>query len=109
MSPNAPSRRRFIRVAMLASAAPLLPLALTRSALANELTPLPLDHPTAKALNYVETTEGLTHAAYKPGSICGNCQFIQGDEAAAMRPCTLFPGHTVANKGWCSAWAAKAS
>jgi hypothetical protein len=101
------SRRRFIRCALLASAAPLLPLALGRHALAADLPPLPADNATAKALSYVETTEGLSHAAYKPGSLCSNCQFIQGADSDARRPCTLFPGFSVAKEGWCSAWAKK--
>lgn len=101
------SRRRFIRCALVASAAPLLPAAFAGVASASDLPKLPLDNATAKALNYVETTEGLAHPAFKAGSDCANCQFIQGADGEEWRPCTLFPGHSVAAKGWCSAWAKK--
>ncbi len=108
MDTRSTSRRRFIRCALLASAAPLLPLALSRTAAASDLPPLPADNATAKALSYVETVEGLAHPAFKPGNLCSNCQFILGAENEARRGCTLFPGFSVANDGWCSAWAKKA-
>ncbi len=107
MSTPTQSRRRFIKVALVAGAMPLLPLAGLRVAQAADLPKLPLDNATAKALNYVETTEGLTHPKFVAGSDCANCNFIQGDASAEWRPCTLFPGFNVASKGWCSAWAKK--
>ena len=39
---------------------------------------------------------------------CANCQFIQGEDGKAWRPCQLIPGKAVAAAGWCSAWAPKA-
>lgn len=100
------SRRQFVRVALVATAVPLIPMLGVSRAVASDLPPLPLDNATAKALNYVETTEGLTHASFKPNSRCDNCQFAQGAAKARM-PCTLFAGFSVAAAGWCSAWAAK--
>ncbi len=106
--PNVP-RRRFLINAVLASAAlPFVGRLASGAAQAADLPKLPLDNAQAKALNYVETTEGLTHASYKAGSICQNCQFWQGGPDAEWGGCTLFPGHNVAGKGWCSAWAKKA-
>ncbi|KFN48938.1 high-potential iron-sulfur protein [Arenimonas composti] len=103
MNPN-PSRRRFlINAAIVAGAAPLAPL-LVRSAAAQALTPLPADHPTAVALNYTADASKVTHASFKPGSRCDNCQFF----TAGTNACTLFPGHSVAPAGWCTAWAKKA-
>jgi hypothetical protein len=93
---------------MIGSTLPLLPLSMMRTAHAADLPPLPSDNATAKALNYVETTDGLAHAAFKPGSNCANCSFIQAADSAGRYPCTLFPGFSVAAEGWCSAWALKA-
>ena len=71
------------------------------------LPKLPLDNPQAKALAYAETTKGITHKAFKPGSDCANCMLYKGAAGQAYGPCTLFPQHSVAAKGWCSAWAKK--
>lgn len=106
-TPNA--RRRFLmRVAAAAAVAPLLSIAYPRPARAADLPKLALDNAQAKALAYTEDASSVSHASFKAGSSCANCQFIQGDEGAEYRPCQLFPGHSVASKGWCSAWAKKA-
>jgi hypothetical protein len=61
---------------------------------------LPVDHPTAKALQYTpnSTVEGKT---------CSNCNLYKGG-SAAQGPCVIFPGHDVAANGWCKSWVAKA-
>ncbi len=109
MKTSQTSRRSFIQCVLLAGSAPLLAAVSSRSASAADLPPLTLDNPTAKALAYVESTDGISHPAFKPGSLCSNCQFIQGNADDPRRPCSLFPGYTVASKGWCSAWAKLAS
>ena len=102
------SRRRFLLgSAAVAASLPLVIRELTRPAFASELPRLPLDNPQAKALAYIEDATKSTHPNYKPGQNCINCQFIQGEDGAAWRPCQLFPGHDVAAEGWCSAWAKK--
>lgn len=104
MTDTRSSRRRFLfRAAVTAGALPLLPL-LGQPAQAAALKKLPVDHAQAKALKYRESVVGFKDAAFKPGSICGNCQFF----TAATGACTLFPGFSVAAQGWCSAWAKKA-
>lgn len=109
MSGNTPSRRRFIiNCALVASALPLGARLLDSPALAQDKPRLALDNPQAKALNYVETTDGLEHPAYKPGSVCTNCQFWTGGPDDAWGGCTLFPNVDVAGPGWCTAWAKKA-
>lgn len=98
------SRRRFlITAAVAASALPLL--GHVGSVQAAPLPKLPLSNPQAKALGYVEDASKVTSPAFKPGSLCSNCQFF----TAATGACTLFPGYSVAPKGWCSAWAKKAA
>ena len=109
MSVQKPSRRRFlIGAATAVAAVPFAAHLLSTAAYAQDKPRLPLDNPQAKALNYVETTEGLEHPSYKPGSVCTNCQFWTGGPDDAWGGCTLFPAFEVAGPGWCSAWAKKA-
>ncbi|MCK7595414.1 high-potential iron-sulfur protein [Pseudomarimonas salicorniae] len=105
------SRRRFlVGAAAVAASLPMVIRELGRPALAQDkdLPKLPLDNAQAKALAYIEDASKSTHPNFKPGSNCANCQFIQGPDGAAWRPCQLFPGYNVASDGWCSAWAKKA-
>ncbi|MET1218567.1 MAG: high-potential iron-sulfur protein [Glaciecola sp.] len=55
--------------------------------------------PQASALKYV-------HDSAVEGQNCANCVYIQAD-AGEWRPCALFPGQAVSEKGWCAAWAKK--
>ena len=104
MNVPAVSRRRFLVHAALAVAAALLAPLVVGRADAQALTPLPADHPTAKALAYSTQEVAAKHPSYKPGSACDNCQFF----APATNGCSLFPGFAVKPKAWCSAWAKKA-
>jgi len=101
-------RRTFIQIALVgaASAAVFVP-----AAYAADLPPLELDNPTAKALGYIEDSSKVDQKKYpnhKPDQLCNNCKFLQGDATAARFPCTLFPGKSVAAKGWCVSWVIKA-
>ena len=98
------SRRGFLLKAGLLAAVPFVAPALVGTARAQDLKPLPLDNATAKALAYAEDASKVTHAAFKPGSNCANCQFF----TAASGACSLFPGFKVPAAAWCSAWAKKA-
>ncbi len=111
------SRRRFLTIAVVATAA--APLALrslsaeaaapaAAPAAAKPLPKLLVTDATAKALGYAEDATKVKHAAFKPGSNCAGCNFFKGAKGAASGPCTLFPKNSVAAKGWCSAWAKKA-
>ncbi len=104
MTAPVPSRRRFLIVAAMATAALPMAIRLMPVARAASLTKLPLDNPQAKALGYVEDASKSKHPSFKPGSMCGNCQFFTATTGA----CALFAGFSVAPKGWCSAWAKKA-
>ena len=105
MNTHDSSRRQFfIKGAVLAAAAPFLAAGLVGTASAQALKPLPADNATAIALKYVADASQTKEATFKPGSNCANCQFF----TAASGACTLFPGFSVAAKGWCTAWAKKA-
>lgn len=72
---------------------------------------LELDNPTAKALGYVEDATKVDAAKYpnhKPGQMCAGCSLMQGDAKNARNPCAIFPGKSVASKGWCASFAKKA-
>lgn len=97
------SRRGFIVKAAMLAAVPFVAPALVGQAAAQELKPLPLDNPQAKALAYALDYKKVQHPAFKPDSNCGNCQFF-----TANGGCTLFPGYSVPAEAWCSAWAKKA-
>lgn len=101
------SRRRFLR--NLAIAGPAGSLLMSNPALAQDLPKLAADDPTAVALQYVEDATASTAPNYQAGQTCANCNFIQGSEGDAYRPCQLFPGKSVASAGWCVSWVAKPS
>ena len=103
-------RRRFIKFA-LAGAAALFAATHARPAHAAELPHLEESDPVATALGYRHDTTKVDAAKYpthKPEQICANCNFGQAPQADGWVPCTLFPGKSVAPKGWCVSWTAKA-
>jgi hypothetical protein len=105
------SRRRAL-TGLLQAVAMVPPATLfARVAWAQDLPLLALDDPMAKALGYVEDTTTVDAAKYPKHTAeqnCANCQFIQGEEGADARPCTLFPGKSVKATGWCVSWVKKA-
>ena len=111
-------RRNFVRFAglgtlgLVALASNAQAAAPPAAAPAADLPKLELDNPTAKALGYVEDTKSVDVAKYKTHTVeqkCSNCLFIRGDAPKKYRPCTLFPGKSVASEGWCVSWAKLAS
>ena len=104
------SRRRFLAQAVAAAVATLALDAVAGQAAppAANLPKLPLDNPQAKALAYTENAATVKNPVFKPGSRCDNCNFYKGAKGQAYGPCQMFPQHSVAAPGWCSAWAKKA-
>lgn len=103
MSTTDTSRRRFLlRTAAATAALPLLALLPDRQSIA-ALPPLPVTNAQAKALHYIEDAAKTDQSTRKPDSFCDNCQF----HLPATNGCSIFPGFSVAPKGWCSAWALK--
>jgi hypothetical protein len=104
------TRRIFLQT--LAAALPAGAVMLHQEARAQDLPKLDVTDPAAKALLYVEDaaevdTSSPMAARFEAGQDCSNCAQIQGEAGAAWRPCAIFPGKLVANKGWCSVWVAK--
>ena len=100
-------RRRFLELALVAPIA----AGLARAARAADLPHLDEADPVAKALGYVHDTtkvDAAKYAKHTVDQVCANCQFAQVPQADGWLPCTLFPGKTVAPKGWCVSWAKKA-
>ena len=105
------SRRKFLQ--SLAVVLPAGTVLLNSQARAEDLPKLEESDPVAKALVYVHDvanvdTANPLAARFEAGQDCSNCAQIQGEEGAEWRPCGIFPGKLVANKGWCSVWVAKA-
>ncbi len=112
-------RRNFIKKCLLVGASALVLPALQRkeailSAIAEEkLVSLSEKDPTAQALGYAEVgskvdgkkwpkragTDGKTQ-------FCDNCMFYS-EVNKSRGKCQIFPGKTVAAKGWCNSWAKK--
>jgi hypothetical protein len=68
--------------------------------------------PQAVALGYfADATKVDTkkYPKYAAGQVCTNCALYQGKPTDAWGGCPLFAGKQVAGKGWCSAWAKKAT
>ena len=104
------NRRQFLKFAVVgAIAAPLAARLIAQPAFAADLPPLELDNPTAKALGYVEDHTKVDVKKYPKFTLdqdCANCKFYGG--GAARGTCTLFPGKSVAAKGWCASHLMKA-
>jgi hypothetical protein len=103
------SRRHFLtRLALGATVLGVMRLPVARAA---ELPHLNPDDPVAKALAYTEqaaTVDAKAEVKFKSGSRCANCNFFQTAQAAGgYAPCTIFPGRSVNQGGWCRAWAPK--
>lgn len=102
-------RRKFIQLSAVAAAGALVHTG--RTAVASDLPQLSEDDPMAQAMKYVHDAskvDAASRANPAPEQNCANCALIQGDDAAAWRPCQIFPGKLVNANGWCQVWAPKA-
>jgi hypothetical protein len=100
------SRRRFLKVAAGTAAVAAVVGGLPRFARAADLPHVAETDPTAKALGYVEDASKTKDPKHKAGDVCANCQFYSGGPSG-YGPCQLFPGKSVAAKGWCVSHAPK--
>jgi hypothetical protein len=102
------NRRSLIKSLLLgAGGAALLP---ARQGISADLPHLDLNDPAAVSQSYVEDASKVDpkkSPTFVKGSACENCLLLQGKEGQAYRPCELFPGKSVAAKGWCRGWSAE--
>ncbi len=101
------TRRSLMKKLAMAAVTAALP---TRRSPAAEPSHLDVKDPAAVAVGYVEDAQQVDpkkYPAYIKGSNCENCLLLQGSTGSHYRPCSLFPGKTVAISGWCSGWAAE--
>jgi hypothetical protein len=106
--PNIMNRRRLIKSLFLGTAAAALLRA--RRAESADLPHLDINDSAALSQGYVEDAAQVNPTKYPTfvkGSSCANCLLLQGKEGEAYRPCDLFPGKSVAVKGWCRGWSAE--
>ena len=104
------SRRRFLTLISATAGIGAVATLLPRLAAADALPPLAANDPMAQALAYVDDAAKVDAAkspTHKAGQTCANCRFFGGDKAATGA-CQLFPGKSVAAKGWCAGYSAKA-
>ena len=96
-------RRRFFGIAAMMAMAPMAAqqaFAQAKPAAPKALPKLPLDNPQAKALAYTETTKGITHKAFKPGSDCANCMLYKGAAGQAIQNMNIMFGLTETEGLW---------
>lgn len=103
-----PGRRKFIQLSVAIAAGGLA--AHSRSSFASDLPQLSEDDAMAKSMRYTHdatTIDPTSRPNPAKDQNCANCALVQGADGDAWRPCQIFPGKSVAAKGWCSVWAPK--
>jgi High potential iron-sulfur protein len=107
---NKISRRALVKGGLIAGAlAPAWGM-MANTATAADLTPLDPNDPVAKGMGFSTDTTKVDPGAnptHKPNQKCGNCAQFQGKAGDAAAACTIFPGHTVPQGGWCRVWVQK--
>jgi hypothetical protein len=97
-------RRKALKFVFTGIAAvPLGNLLVQRNAFSEELPHLSEEDPTARALNYVHNANDAPGDKRREGTYCKNCNLFQGQEGQ-WRPCSIFPGKSVNENGWCAGW-----
>jgi len=107
---NNPSRRRWIKAALLGLAATPLALKSAAPARADAAPPL-LDETSAsgKSIGYVADAAKVdvaTHPRYQSGQTCRNCSQYLGEAGDRAGGCALVLGQWVLAGAWCDAWEA---
>jgi high potential iron-sulfur protein len=77
---------------------------------ASALPALDTKDPTANALGYLDDTTKVDASAnptHKADQRCDTCAQFIALAGEARGTCNIFPGKTVANKGWCKTWSKK--
>ena len=71
-----------------------------------QLEPLSPEEPAAKALSYVDDAAQSDSPQRGSDQFCSNCNLVRS-ESGSRRQCAIFPGKSVSENGWCSAWVKK--
>ena len=101
------NRRTVLKLALSSVAAvPLGSLLLPQQARGQDLPPVAEDDPAAKGLGYVHDASKTTDPKHKPDQFCKNCNLVRSD-SGQWRHCAIFPGKSVDENGWCTAWVRK--
>jgi hypothetical protein len=104
------SRRALVKGGLIAGALVPAMRMMTSTATAADLTPLDPKDPTAQAFAFSTDTnkvDGAANPTHKATQKCGTCMQFQGKATDARAACTIFPGHTVPQGGWCKVWVQK--
>ncbi len=106
-SVNDVQRRKVMKVALASVVAvPLGSLVFQGLVRAGDLPPVSEDDPAAKGLKYVHDAAKATDPKHKAGQFCKNCNLIRSN-SGEWRECAIFPGKSVNENGWCTAWVRK--
>ncbi|MDG2374716.1 MAG: high-potential iron-sulfur protein [Woeseiaceae bacterium] len=101
------SRRSFIK--SVGNAAALSAIGITvMDSLSADLQRVSQSDPTAVALKYVHDASTVP-ASLRPQTdrYCNNCALYVGGKDDEWAGCSIFPGKSVAGKGWCNVWVRK--
>ena len=108
---KSPSRRRWLKAALLGVLAVPLTLRWARRARAGGAPPLLEEHSTAaQSIGYVADTaqvDGKAHPKFKAGQTCRNCSLYHGEPGEVSGGCELVLGNVVLASAWCDSWEAK--
>ena len=102
------NRRQFLKLSAAGVAAvPFTGLIMSGVAHAEDLPHLEESDPVASGLKYVHDA-AASKDRKDDTHTCANCQLYTGAEGSEWGPCAIFGGKSVASKGWCMSWVAKA-
>ena len=98
------SRRTFVKSASSAAILGVFGVSVMDSR-AEVLPKLDSSEPTAVALKYVHDANTVSESLRpQKDRFCNNCSLYAGGKDDQWAGCPLFPGKSVAGKGWCNAW-----
>ena len=104
---NSSSRRDFIKSACGAGAVGLFAINVAES-VASDLPKLDESDSTAAAFKYVHDAASVDESVRpQKDRFCYNCALYEGNKDDEWAGCGIFPGKSVAGKGWCTVWAPK--
>jgi hypothetical protein len=104
---SATSRRTFVKSVGGAAAISLTGISPVDSQ-AEQLPRLDESDHAAVALNYVHDASSVADSLRtQKDHYCYNCALYAGSNDDEWAGCSIFPGRSVAGRGWCSVWSPK--